>query len=113
MVLVPPPDDGHPDRDARGTAALAAVHVPPLDIRFTPIWQKARGGDLRSHGTVVKPDSAETELKRLAMECYKSQIYPLGPDIVDGPVITRRESSKLLDGTEWMYRPRVEGRLAG
>ncbi len=91
VVLAPWSGDGHPDHEACGRAAgrvfatvleypVWAWHWAEPDDDRVP-WSQARRVDL---------DTDARERKAAAVGCFQSQVAPIGPDPLDGPVLPDR-----------------------
>lgn len=87
-VLAPWSGDAHPDHEACGRAARAVAgrvleypvwtwHWAEPDDDRVP-WDRCRRVDL---------DADVVERKNAAIDCFSSQINPLGPEPADGPVL--------------------------
>jgi LmbE family N-acetylglucosaminyl deacetylase len=98
VLVSPPPDDGHPDHDATGRAAMQAAGRMGSACWFTPIWSRVAHVDRAASAVLDLHDLHP--VKRRAAECFVSQLQPLGPDAADGPVVHPREMEALVTRTE-------------
>jgi len=102
-VIAPWCRDGHPDHEATARAARAVCAQGRADLWEVPIWAKVRAGLQEDrppgHSTLVL-SPATLARKRAAAACFESQLHPLGPSVVDGPVVHADELAVLLDGRE-------------
>jgi LmbE family N-acetylglucosaminyl deacetylase len=81
LVLVTWADDGHPDHEAAGSAALAAASRTDAQCIEVPVWawHWATPGDLRipwERAWRIPLEKALLERKRIALQAYRSQIEP-------------------------------------
>jgi LmbE family N-acetylglucosaminyl deacetylase len=88
VLIAPCGDDGHPDHEATSAAARLACRAGGGALWEMPIWARTTvGGDGGPIDHVVElGDFGAT--KRRAIECFGSQIHPLGPGPFDGPVLS-------------------------
>ncbi len=84
--------DGHPDHDAVGRAAVAAGARRGLPVWQYPVWtwHWAAPDDPRvpwdgAHRVALPP--AVRAAKQVAIDCFTTQIAPLGPDPADAVVL--------------------------
>jgi len=94
--------DRHADHEAAGRAAHDAARRTGATLWEVPIWAKVAGtvdpGPGRRSHLVLDPDLAARKARAVA--CFASQLAPLGPDPLDGPVVHPHELATLLDGHE-------------
>ena len=91
VVLAPWSGDGHPDHEACGRAAR---QVAPTVLEY-PVWawHWAEPDDDRvpwSRARRVDLDADARERKAAAVGCFRSQVEPIGPGLLDGPVLPDR-----------------------
>jgi len=103
VVVAPWCHDGHPDHEATGRAAERACIEGGAALWQVPIWAKVRaalhaGRPPGRSALVLSP--AMRARKCQASACFESQLHPLGPSAVDGPVVHPAELDALLDGRE-------------
>ena len=102
-LIAPWRHDGHPDHDAVGRAAWTAAEQTGAALWEVSIWAKVHtsirraAAPKRSHLVL---DTATRARKAEAVGCFASQLVPLGPDPLDGPVVHPHELSAMLDGEE-------------
>ncbi len=104
-IVAPWRHDGHPDHDAVGRAATAAAGRTGAALWEVPIWAKVRqpgsfaaAAPENCHRLVLSPGLRAR--KHGALDCHVSQLKPLGPSPLDGPVVHPHEVAALLDGIE-------------
>ncbi|CAN5543327.1 PIG-L family deacetylase [soil metagenome] len=104
-IVAPWRHDGHVDHDAVGRAASTAAARTGAALWEVPIWAKVRApgsfaaaGPGRCSRLVLSPELRTR--KRSALGCHRSQVEPLGPSPLDGPVVHPHEVLALLDGVE-------------
>ncbi len=100
-IVVPWEHDGHPDHRAAWQAGAGAARRTGAALWQVPIWGKVRRHRPLS-GRVARlrlsPDAEE--VKASAAAAFTSQIAPLGPGPLDGPVLHPAELASMLDGVE-------------
>jgi LmbE family N-acetylglucosaminyl deacetylase len=102
LVLAPFENDGHPDHDATGAAALRACTTVPL-WRF-PIWVLAWTAPAgqpwleRAHRLPAAPEA--WSLKERAVREFTSQVEPLSDDPADAPIVGPELVAHALTGPE-------------
>lgn len=100
-IVVPWEHDGHPDHRAAWQAGAGAAQRCGAALWQVPIWGKVRR-DRPLSGRVARlqlsPEA--TAVKATAAAAFTSQISPLGPGPLDGPVLHPAELARLLDGVE-------------
>ena len=102
-LIAPWRSDGHPDHEAVGRAAWIAAERTGARLWEIPIWAKVHGtvrpdaSPARSHLVL---DDATRANKAEAVRCFTTQLVPLGPHPLDGPVVHPHEVAALLDGQE-------------
>jgi LmbE family N-acetylglucosaminyl deacetylase len=99
-LIVPWRHDGHPDHEAVARAGLSAARAVGSPCLEVPIWARVRGR--RCSPSHVLDLGAFRARKVEAVQAYRSQIIPLGPDPVDGPVVHPDELEALTSPTEWL-----------
>ena len=106
LVLAPWAGDAHPDHEACGLVARAvartvleypvwAWHWARPDDPAVP-WQRARRVDL--------PDPVRAA-KAAAVDCFASQVRPVGPERADGPVLPPEVLAHFARGFETVFVP--------
>jgi LmbE family N-acetylglucosaminyl deacetylase len=103
VVIAPWSGDGHPDHESAGSAARA------LDVTCWeyPIWMWhwATPADSRvpwSRMHRVRVD--DVARKAAAIECFDTQIRPIGPNPEDDAVLPRHVLDRFLRNDEWILR---------
>lgn len=104
-IVAPWRHDGHVDHDAVGRAAMAAARRTGAALWEVPIWAKVRApASFRAAGphpsSRLVLSAALAARKRDALGCHTSQLQPLGPSPLDGPVVHPHEVDAFLDGIE-------------
>jgi len=84
--------DAHPDHEVVGRAALAAARAAAVPVWQFPVWawHWAEPGDPRvpwDRARLVRLPSAARAAKRTAVDCFASQVRPLGPAAADRAVL--------------------------
>ena len=97
-LIVPWRSDGHPDHEAVARAGLAAAVAAGAACFEVPIWARVRGH--RCVPTHVLELGSLRDRKRAAVAEFESQLAPLGPEAVDGPVVHPDELQQLTSDTE-------------
>jgi LmbE family N-acetylglucosaminyl deacetylase len=100
--------DGHPDHEVVGRAAGRAGTTAGARVVEYPIWawHWADPGDLRVpwHRAWRIPLSPETvRAKRAAIETFRTQIHPLGPDPADAAVLPPHVLARFLRPFEVVF----------
>jgi LmbE family N-acetylglucosaminyl deacetylase len=103
-LVVPWRHDGHPDHEAVARAGLAAARTVGAGCLEVPIWARVRGRSC-SPSHVLELGAFRAQ-KIEAVRSYRSQLVPLGPDAVDGPVVHPDELDALTSSTEWLVEAR-------
>ena len=84
LVLAPWEQDGHPDHDAVGRAALAAASQPGIRLLRYPVWAwhwLSPQGSRAPFDAVRMPLAPDTvALKQRAIACFASQLQGDAPD---------------------------------
>lgn len=100
-IVVPWEHDGHPDHRAAWQAGAGAAQRLGAALWQVPIWGKVRR-DRPLSGRIsrfrLSPEAEE--VKASAAAEFTSQIAPLGPGPLDGPVLHPAELACMLDGEE-------------
>jgi len=100
-IVVPWEHDGHPDHRAAWQAGAAAARHSGAALWRVPIWGKVRRERPLSGRVARLRLSPEAEsVKASAAAAFTSQIAPLGPGPLDGPVLHPAELACMLDGVE-------------
>jgi LmbE family N-acetylglucosaminyl deacetylase len=102
-LLVPCEDDGHPDHEAVARAGIRAAQVRGSVCLQVPIWARVRSS--RPPPLFVLELDDFRAVKAAAVREFRSQLVPLGPDAVDGPVVHPHEVERMTTGTEWVVAP--------
>jgi LmbE family N-acetylglucosaminyl deacetylase len=94
VFVVPFRDDGHPDHEACGRAAVEVVDDAADVVEF-PIWawHWSTPGDVRVPWERARRIDLPPDVRRLkdeAIDEFHTQIRPIGPAAVDGPVLPER-----------------------
>lgn len=84
--------DGHPDHEATGRAAAAACVATGARLVEYPVWtwHWARPEDPRvpwSRARRLPLDAPTRAAKSAAVDCFTTQVRPIGPDTADAPVL--------------------------
>jgi len=101
-LIGPSAADRHPDHVAVSTALRDAARGLAGVIWEVPTWALV-------HRTAPRPtvgvllDDEEWAAKRDAVAAYSSQLVPLGPDPVDGPVVHPHELTAMLRRLEGLF----------
>lgn len=99
-LIVPWRHDGHPDHEAVSRAGRDAARDVSAGCLEVPIWARVRGQ------AFVPTYALELRgfrcAKRSAAQAFDSQIRPLGPAAVDGPVVHPHELEAMTSGIEWL-----------
>ncbi len=95
-IVAPLTDDGHPDHDAVGRAALRAAGRIGAGCWQVPIWANSR----RIEASYQLHLGGFVECKRAAVSSFVSQITPLGDAPEDGPVLRTEDLAFLVRGEE-------------
>lgn len=102
-LIAPWRHDGHPDHEAVSAAASAVCRATGARLWEVPIWAKvhaARAGGRPPGRSALILSAAMRQQKAAAVECFASQIVPLGSDAADGPVVHPAELDAMLNGRE-------------
>jgi LmbE family N-acetylglucosaminyl deacetylase len=99
LVVTVSSADPHPDHLATAKAVRRAARgIAPLVLEG-PTWALVHGR-APVPTCVLDLDAGELEVKRHAMEAYRSQLVALGPAPHDGPVVHPGELAAMLPGRE-------------
>lgn len=109
VCLAPWSHDVHADHEAVGRAATAAGAATGVPVLHYPVWtwHWAVPGDPRvpwHRAARISLTGEETARKRAALDCYASQIRPLGPDPADAAVLPPSELAHFLRDYETVLR---------
>jgi len=100
-IVVPWEFDGHPDHRAAWEAGAGAARRRGAALWQVPIWGRVRRDRPLSVRVARLRMSPEAEaVKASAVAAFTSQISPVGPGPLDGPVLHPAELACLLDGVE-------------
>jgi len=93
LVLAPWAHDAHPDHEALGRAALSAGATHGTTVLAFPVWtwQWAAPGDPRvpwERALRVPLSAGQRAAKRAAVDCFATQVRPLGPAPEDAAVLS-------------------------
>ncbi|MCD0486221.1 PIG-L family deacetylase [Streptacidiphilus sp. ASG 303] len=108
-VAAPWSGDVHADHEAAGRAAAAAGAATGVPVLHYPVWtwHWARPDDPRVpwHRAARIPLGADAAArKRAALDCFASQVRPLGDDPADAPVLPPEELAHFLRDHEVVLR---------
>ena len=92
VIVAPWAHDAHPDHEVLGRAALAAGAALGVPVLAFPVWtwQWAEPGDPRvpwNRAVRVSVADQQRAAKRVAIDCFGTQVRPLGPDPEDSAVL--------------------------
>ena len=92
LILAPWAHDAHPDHEALGRAARAAAGTHGVPLLAFPVWawQWAVPGDPRlpwERAVRVPLTADQRTAKRAAVDCFATQVRPLGPAPEDAAVL--------------------------
>jgi LmbE family N-acetylglucosaminyl deacetylase len=109
LVLAPWALDAHPDHEALGRAARAAATTHGVPLLAFPVWawQWAVPGDPRLPWDRVQrvPLPAERRAaKRAAVDCFGTQVRPLGPAPEDAAVLSPEMLASFDRDAEVVFR---------
>ncbi|MFJ6213271.1 PIG-L deacetylase family protein [Streptomyces sp. NPDC092296] len=109
LCAAPWSGDVHTDHEAAGRAALAAGAATGVPVLQYPVWawHWARPGDPRvpwHRAARVSLDGAAVARKRAALDCFASQLLPLGDGPADAPVLPPEEVAHFLRDHEVVLR---------
>jgi LmbE family N-acetylglucosaminyl deacetylase len=102
VVVAPSTGDRHPDHVAIAEAALAAAAHVVDTLWLAPTWALVHG-TAEPVTTTLDLDDVAWAAKRRAIAAYRSQLQPLGPDPVDGPVVHPGELAVMLTRREQFH----------
>ena len=109
LVLAPWAHDAHPDHEALGRAARAAAATWRVPLLAFPVWawQWAVPGDARvpwARAVRVPLAADQRAAKRDAVDCFTTQVRPLGPAPEDAAVLSRQMLMSFERGFEVVFR---------
>lgn len=109
LVLAPWAHDAHPDHEALGRAAQAAAVVHGVPLLSFPVWtwQWATPGDPRvpwARAVRVPLPEDRRAAKRAAVDCFASQVQPLGPGPEDSAVLSPEMLASFDRAAEVLFR---------
>jgi len=92
LLLAPWSEDGHPDHEVCGRAALEAGAAFGVEVWELPVWawHWGTGEDLAprwAHAHRVSLSSEEQQIKADAVSVFVTQVRPLGPALADQAVL--------------------------
>ncbi|QMU76704.1 PIG-L family deacetylase [Streptacidiphilus sp. PB12-B1b] len=101
--------DVHADHEAAGRAAVAAGALTGVPVLQYPVWawHWARPGDLRvpwRRAARIPLDREARERKRAALDCFASQIRPIGDEPADAAVLPPEELAHFVRDFEVVLR---------
>ncbi|WP_299531558.1 PIG-L deacetylase family protein [uncultured Streptomyces sp.] len=109
LVAAPWTGDVHADHEAAGRAATEAARIAGVERVLYPVWMWhwARPADPRvpwesAARIALTPEAARR--KREAIDCFVSQIHPLGPAPEDAAILRPDEIAHHLRGVEVVFR---------
>jgi LmbE family N-acetylglucosaminyl deacetylase len=108
-VAAPWSRDVHGDHEATGRAALAAGAATGVPVLQYPVWtwHWATPEDPRvpwQRAARIPLGADELRRKRAALDCFASQLHPLGPDPADAAVLPPAEIAHFLRDYETVLR---------
>ena len=108
-VVAPWSHDVHGDHEAAGRAARAAGAAAGVQVLQFPVWtwHWAAPGDARvpwHRAARISLSADDLARKRAALDCFASQIHPLGPDPADAAVLPPQELAHFLRDYETVLR---------
>lgn len=108
-IAAPWSGDVHADHEAAGRAALAAGAARGIQVFQYPVWtwhwatpEDSRVPWHRAARIPLTPE--ELARKRTALDCFASQLHPLGPDPADAAVLPPSEVAHFLRAYETVLR---------
>lgn len=109
LILAPWEHDAHPDHEALGRAARVAAATHDLPLLAFPIWawQWAVPGDARvpwDRAVRVPLPAGRRSAKRSAVDCFASQVRPIGPEPADAAVLSPEMLSTFDRDAEVLFR---------
>ena len=100
-LLVPWEHDDHPDHRAVAEAGATVATLLGAPLWRVPIWGKVRRDrPYPGHVATLALTPGYRAVKEAAAAAFGSQLVPLGPGPLDGPVVHPHELERMLDGTE-------------
>lgn len=105
FIFAPLETDGHPDHDALGRVSAKVAHRHGV-----PLWRYAVWARLHPQRVVQgEPDHIRLPAevlarKRRATSEYRSQLFALGPDVRDGPVLPEGFLDFFTQEEEFLWR---------
>jgi len=99
LIVCPLSDDGHPDHDAVSRASTLAAARVGAAVRWFPVWAWHCHDPRRSiigTGERFDLDVAARRKKRLAVECFGSQLDGLDPVVPDWMLVRLCRSFEVL-----------------
>jgi len=109
LVLAPWAHDAHPDHEALGRAALSAGATHGTTVLAFPVWtwQWAVPGDSRvpwERALRVPLSADQRAAKRTAVDCFATQVRPLGPAPEDAVVLSPEVLASFDRDVEVVFR---------
>jgi LmbE family N-acetylglucosaminyl deacetylase len=90
LLVAPWREDGHPDHDAVGRAAVTVAARTGSQLREFPVWSwhwRSTDDLPWEHAARLDLDVDERAAKARAVAAHASQVAPLSPDPADAPVL--------------------------
>ena len=108
-IAAPWSHDVHADHEAAGRAAVAAGAATGVPVFQYPVWtwHWAAPGDARvpwHRAARIALTPRDLARKRAALDCFASQLHPLGPDPADAAVLPPSEIAHFLRDYETVLR---------
>ena len=109
LCLAPWSGDVHADHEAAGRAAVAAGLLTGVPVLQYPVWtwHWARPGDPRvpwQRAARLPLDPEARARKRAALDCFASQLLPIGAEPADLAVLPPEEIAHFLRDHEVVFR---------
>jgi LmbE family N-acetylglucosaminyl deacetylase len=109
LILAPWEHDAHPDHEALGRAARVAATTHGRPLLAFPIWawQWAVPGDARvpwDRAVRVPLSARRRSAKRSAVDCFASQVRPIGPAPSDAAVLSPEMLATFDRDAEVLFR---------
>lgn len=100
LVLAPYVDDGHPDHDACGRAALGASTVTGSTCWTYPVWawhwHDPGASPIGALGVRIELSAESARRKAAAIDCYRSQLEHEPPVVPRAAMVRYRRSFEVL-----------------
>lgn len=102
--FVPLETDGHPDHETAGDEALELATAAGVPVYSYAVWAHLNPSRIQAgEPQVVELPDDLLARKRRAVDCYQSQLLPLGPLPEDGPVLPSGFLDHFTTGEEWLW----------